>query len=190
MVRLSGIGGAVQVDFDRGAFGRGHWLHPRLACVTQVSRRGARGALKPSAAQLVSALQRAGQLEALRQLRRVVARLASAPGQPPVAQVGLGALGQVPPARPIELALVAVDLDAADLAGETATGLQALLAAGRVRYWPDRALYGRLFDSQPPGGLVVFDPTLAAALMRAVDCAQVPLPAQRGAQVGRLMEVR
>lgn len=190
MVRLTGTSGAVQIDFDRGAQGRGYWLHPRTACVSQVLRRGARGALKPSAAQLVAALQQAGRQEAVKQLNRVVARLASAPTQRPVAQAGLGGLAQAQPTRPIELALVAVDLDAADLAGEAASGLQDLLAAGRVRYWQDRALYGRLFDSQQAGALVVFDPALAAALMRAVDCAQVPLPAQRGAQVGRLMEVR
>jgi uncharacterized protein len=138
LVRLVvGPEGDVVADLGGGAFGRGAWVHPRLACLEGAVRgglsRGLKTQIKTELAQVVSHLRDAA-------VRRTLSLLQAAQRAKRVA-LGTAALEDAERAGHVELLILANDAKAsADL-----SAVRRLGARGRVRLFSTKAELGAAF---------------------------------------------
>jgi predicted RNA-binding protein YlxR (DUF448 family) len=129
--------GDVVPDLSGGAFGRGAWVHPRLACLEGAVRgglsRGLKTAIKTTVAELTGHLRDAA-------VRRTISLLQAAQRAKRVA-IGTAALEDAERDDRVELLILASDAKAsADL-----SAVRRLAARGRVRIFSTKVELGVAF---------------------------------------------
>ena len=138
LVRLVvGPEGEVVPDLSGGAFGRGAWVHPRLACVEGAVRgglsRGLKTQIKTTASEVAGHLRDAA-------VRRTISLLQAAQRAKRVA-IGTAFLEDAERADRVELLILASDAKAsADL-----SAVRRLAARGRVRLFSTKVELGVAF---------------------------------------------
>jgi uncharacterized protein len=179
LVRLVvGPEGDVVPDLAGGAFGRGAWVHPRLACLEGAVRgglsRGLKTQIKTDVPQVVSQLRHAA-------VRRTISLLQAAQRAKRVA-IGTAALEDAERDGRVELLVLASDAKAsADL-----SAVRRLGERGRVRLFSTKAELGAAFkrDELALIGLVSTDLSREVSRMISVSELEEPGRAHRVTEVG------
>lgn len=179
LVRLVvGPEGDVVPDLAGGAFGRGAWVHPRLACLEGAVRgglsRGLKTQIKTDVPQVVSQLRHAA-------VRRTISLLQAAQRAKRVA-IGTAALEDAERDGRVELLVLACDAKAsADL-----SAVRRLGERGRVRLFSTKAELGAAFkrDELALIGLVSTDLSREVSRMISVSELEEPGRAHRVTEVG------
>ncbi|HTM45302.1 MAG TPA: DUF448 domain-containing protein [Polyangiaceae bacterium] len=156
----------LAVDLGNKSFGRGAWVHPRISCIEQACKGGFQRAFKASlsidAAQVVTPLRQAAE-------RRIAALLHGARGSHKLT------LGSDATLAAIAEGKAALVLLAADSAAAERGLFSNLFTQGRLRVWGSKAQLGSVFLRDAVAIVGVCDMGFARALVRAVDCAVIPL---------------
>jgi predicted RNA-binding protein YlxR (DUF448 family) len=170
--------GDVVPDLAGGAFGRGAWVHPRLACLEGAVRgglsRGLKTQIKTDVPQVVSQLRQAA-------VRRTISLLQAAQRAKRVA-IGTAALEDAERDGRVELLVLASDAKAsADL-----SAVRRLGERGRVRLFSTKAELGAAFkrDELALIGLVSTDLSREVSRMISVSELEEPGRAHRVTEVG------
>ncbi len=181
MIRVVlGPAGELAVDLAGKQFGRGAWLHPRLACVTGAAPRGlARSFKQPvaiTAHELVRLLRPAADARAL--------ALVSSATRARLAALGSTAVKDALNSGAAELVVVATDARAA----ASTPWIEQTVAEGQAVAFGTKELLGAATGRGEVAVLAILDGGIATALAAAIEIAQMPLPAA-GRGTSRVTEV-
>jgi predicted RNA-binding protein YlxR (DUF448 family) len=170
----------LAVDLAGKQFGRGAWLHPRLACVSQAAPRGlARSFKRPittPARELVLMLRAAAE-------SRATALVAAATRARHVA-LGSTAVKEALNSGAAEVVVVATDARAA----AATPWIEQTVAEGRALAFGTKEVLGAATGRGEVAVLAILESGIAAALAAAIEIAQMPLPAA-GRGTSRVTEV-
>ena len=175
-----GPGGEVAVDLAGKQFGRGAWLHPRLACVMQAAPRGLARSFKQPVAlkahELVLLLRHAAEARA--------AALVSSAARARLVALGSTAVKEALNSQAAELVVVSTDARAA----ASTPWIEQTVSEGRAVAFGTKELLGAATGRGEVAVLAILDGGIAAALAAAIEIAQMPLQAA-GRGTSRVTEV-
>lgn len=173
-----GPDGEVVADLAGGAFGRGAWVHPRLACVEGAVRgglsRGLKTTIKTDVAQVLQHLRDAA-------TRRTFSLLQAAQ-RAHHAAVGTAALEEAERDGRVELLVLAGDARAS---GEL-SAVRRLGERGRVRFFKTKAELGAAFARDELALVGLLSPDLSQEVSRMISVSELEEPgrAHRVTEVG------
>jgi uncharacterized protein len=179
LVRLVvGPEGEVVPDLAGGAFGRGAWVHPRVACVEGAVKgglsRGLKTQIKTDLAQVLSHLRDAA-------VRRTYSLLQAAQ-RAQRAVLGTAGLEEAERDGRVELLVLAADAKAsADLSAVRRLGQR-----GRVRLFKSKAELGAVFGRDELALIGLISPDLSQEVSRMISVSELEEPgrAHRVTEVG------
>jgi predicted RNA-binding protein YlxR (DUF448 family) len=170
--------GEVVPDLAGGAFGRGAWVHPRVACVEGAVKgglsRGLKTQIKTDLAQVLSHLRDAA-------VRRTYSLLQAAQ-RAQRAVLGTAGLEEAERDGRVELLVLAADAKAsADLSAVRRLGQR-----GRVRLFKSKAELGAVFGRDELALIGLISPDLSQEVSRMISVSELEEPgrAHRVTEVG------
>jgi predicted RNA-binding protein YlxR (DUF448 family) len=173
-----GPDGEVAPDLAGGAFGRGAWVHPRPACVTDAVRgglsRGLKTKITTEVATVVASLRDAA-------ARRAISLLQAAQ-RAQLAALGTTALEDAARDESVQLLVLAADARAsAEL-----SVVRRLAEAGRVRLFKTKAELGAAFGRDELALVGILSPDLSREVSRMISVSELEEPgrAHRVTEVG------